>query len=207
MRQSLSALGIKVSLTEAKAMIAKQTGDKAGALKDMAFDYKDFLRSHGADVARADAAAERLATEADRAGTDVQNPTPQPSAAHLIIERLRRERGGAAEGYMLSVLGGEAARQRPAGDATFKVSEIDQVGGLTAYLAQEGGLEAAREGYLPRLPGQAFARRAVDDKIFRQGEFTNTVLGEGGIGAAWNDKEGPAFAEGHDAMPGQAPHR
>ena len=67
---------------------AQHTAGVAGATL-----YATALCTNGADVSRSDAAAERLATDADRSHIDIHNPPPQPSAAHLIIERLRRERG------------------------------------------------------------------------------------------------------------------
>ena len=211
MRQSFANLGIKLGLAEAKAMIAKQTGDNAGQLKEMKFDYKEFLRSYGADIPRADAAAERLATEADKSHIDIHNPVPQPSAAQLIVERLRRERGPlvpvGSKDYIITV--DEQSKQKPVGDATFVKSEIDKLGGLTAYLSDDQQNEQAKDGYLPRLPGQAYAHKMIDDKLFRAGEFTNTVLHSSDGINAWNDDRNVAASmpEDYHALPGQQPHR
>jgi hypothetical protein len=100
MRASFSALGVKLSLQEAKALVHRQSasGDKGGSTKSLAFNYRDFLALHGAETGRADAAkGDRNAPE-ER--VDVHNPPPQPSAAHLIIERLQRERAPVGEGWM-----------------------------------------------------------------------------------------------------------
>lgn len=210
MRQSFASLGIKLGLAEAKAMIAKQTGDNAGQLKQITFDYKDFLRSNGADIPRSDAFAERFATDADKSHIDIHNPVPQPSAAQMIVDRLRRERGPLVTpgtDYVVTV--DEQTKLRPVGDATFTKSEIDKLGGLNAYLSEDNQTEAARDGFLPRLPGQAYAHKAIDDKLFRQGEFTNTVLNSSDGINAWNDDRNVAAAmpEGYHALPGQQPHR
>ena len=100
MRASFSALGLKLSLQEAKALVHRQsaTGDKGAASRSLAFNYRDFLQLHGAETSRAEAAkGERNHPEEH---IDVHNPPPQPSAAHLIIERLQRERAPIGEGWM-----------------------------------------------------------------------------------------------------------
>jgi hypothetical protein len=211
MRASFAALGIKLGLAEAKSLIARQTGDRAGVLRSSSnavFDYKEFLRAYGADVPRAEAAAQRFATDADQSNIDIHNPPPQPSAASLIIERLRRERGSGAvagEGYIVAA--DEHVRQKQVVDTTIAKSEIDKVGGLSVYLSDEHVETSPGPGYLPRLPGHEHARRAVDDSIFRKGEFTNAVMAEGGIGK-WNEVEDKSnMPEGYHALPGQQPHK
>jgi hypothetical protein len=100
MRASFSALGVKLSLQEAKALVHKQsaTGDRGGTSRSLTFNYRDFLQLHGAETSRAEAAkGERNFPEEH---IDVHHPPPQPSAAHLIIERLQRERAPISEGWM-----------------------------------------------------------------------------------------------------------
>lgn len=173
-------------------MVAKQSGDSAGSIKQLKFDYRNYLASNAADTSR----SERFSTTKESA----LPPSSPQSAAHTIIERLRKERGAAVEGYMVSVAGAEPTKQRPAGDApAAAVSELDSRGGLIKYLDPDNA-EAAQPGYLPRMPGEPYARKAINDKIFRGGDFTNTVLQKGGI-SAWTDD-----ASGPDA-PGQAKPR
>ena len=107
MRASFSALGVKLSLQEAKALVHKQSasGDRGAASSSLAFNYREFLQLHGADTSRAEAAkGERNVPEEH---IDVHHPPPQPSAAHLLIERLQRERAPIGEGWMC-----ESARAR-----------------------------------------------------------------------------------------------
>ena len=112
MRASFAALGVKLSLQEAKALVHKQsaTGDKGGSSRSLSFNYRDFLALHGAETSRAEAAkGERNAPED---AVDVHHPPPQPSAAHLIIERLQRERAPIVDGWMCAFLGRTCVRTR-----------------------------------------------------------------------------------------------
>lgn len=55
--------------------------------------------------------------------------------------------------------------------------ELAGRGGLISYLADMTTDSKAEEGYLPRRPGQEFAKRKEHDKYFHGGELTSAGLG------------------------------
>jgi hypothetical protein len=196
LRSAMRELGVQLDSREAAALIIKQRGDgdRAGP---KAFNYKDFLDQHGASISRSEAASHKFSSAEDyQATTSVENPVPTPSAAKAIIERLRRERGDHGEGYMVSLTAGPPKAKVEIPDF-IKHGEITDVGGLTQYLADEHSGDTHVDGYLPLMPGQKFAKRTIDDKIYVRGDFTDVGI------SGFIHTEAPPLPEGYVQFPGE----
>lgn len=196
MTKAFNDLGISLEHKEALTLIQMQRGD-GDRRGQLTFNYREFLEQRGANIARAEARVGRPSDyEEYKSTTNIENPVPTPSAAKSIIERLRRERGDYGDAYMVSLTAGPP-KAKPEIAPFIGTGEITNMGGLTKYLASDAAAGAAAEGYLPRMPGQQFAKRGTEDKLYTKGEFTSLGIG------SYIHEEAPALPEGYQAAPGE----
>lgn len=173
-RKALKELGVKLNLTESKALAMSQVnGDRGIPLSSMTLKYGPFLEAVGATSTRAKD-AEGPHSDALRG---VSVPSSGKDVAYNMVSRLVQERGTDGEGYKAGLANPMAPHQKEY--AGRHVSQLDTVGGLKTFLSEDEPTPAPRPV----------------KNIHQGGEFTNTGIGSfieeptvGGAGAATQRK-------------------
>jgi hypothetical protein len=169
-RKALKSVGVKVNLSEAKALaLAQVDGDRGVPHANITFNYNQFLQAAGATSSRA--------KDADAPMLGVTVPSSSKEVSTGMVSRILKERGSAAEGYKSGLVELEVPKVKEY--IGRHASHLDTVGGLKTFLSEDES---------PPPP------RAIKN-IHQSGEFTTA-----GIGSFNMDPSGTAITRKSDAL-------